>query len=60
MERVGVVAATPFDALQPVEQRRFEAQQRRQGVGAIHDIVPAADLVHRFVEEAERALARVD
>ncbi len=27
-----------------------------QGVGAIHDIVPAGELVHRFVEEAERAL----
>ena len=29
-----------------------------QGVGAIDDIVPAADLVHQFVEEAEAALAR--
>jgi enoyl-[acyl-carrier protein] reductase II len=28
-----------------------------QGVGAIHDIVPAGDLVGRFVDEAERALA---
>jgi enoyl-[acyl-carrier protein] reductase II len=28
-----------------------------QGIGAIHDIVPAGDLVRRFVDEAERALA---
>jgi enoyl-[acyl-carrier protein] reductase II len=28
-----------------------------QGVGAIHDIIPAGDLVGRFVDEAERALA---
>lgn len=28
-----------------------------QGVGAIHDLVPAGELVHRFVAEAERALA---
>ena len=27
-----------------------------QGIGAIHDLVPAGELVHRFVEEAERAL----
>jgi enoyl-[acyl-carrier protein] reductase II len=27
-----------------------------QGVGAIHELVPAATLVHQFVEEAERAL----
>jgi len=29
-----------------------------QGVGAIHELVPAGELVHRFVEEAERALHR--
>jgi enoyl-[acyl-carrier protein] reductase II len=29
-----------------------------QGVGAIHDLIPAADLVHQFVDEAEAALAR--
>jgi enoyl-[acyl-carrier protein] reductase II len=29
-----------------------------QGVGGIHDVVPAGELVHRFVEEAEAALAR--
>jgi enoyl-[acyl-carrier protein] reductase II len=31
-----------------------------QGTGAIHDVVPAAELVERFVREAEAALARVD
>jgi enoyl-[acyl-carrier protein] reductase II len=29
-----------------------------QGVGAIDALVPAGDLVHRIVEEAERALGR--
>ena len=29
-----------------------------QGVGAIDELVPAAELVHRFVSEAEAALAR--
>jgi enoyl-[acyl-carrier protein] reductase II len=31
-----------------------------QGVGAIHELVPAGELVRRFVSEAEDALARVD
>src|SRR5687767_12302659 len=30
-----------------------------QGVGAIDSLVPAADLVHQFVEDAERALAKL-
>jgi enoyl-[acyl-carrier protein] reductase II len=30
-----------------------------QGVGAIHELVPAADLVHRFVAEAEAVLDRL-
>jgi enoyl-[acyl-carrier protein] reductase II len=30
-----------------------------QGVGAIHELVPAAELVRRFVTEAEAALARL-
>jgi len=30
-----------------------------QGVGAIHEIVPAAELVRRFVDEAEATLERV-
>ena len=28
-----------------------------QGVGAIHDLVPAADLVHQFVADAEKVLS---
>ncbi|MSO78268.1 MAG: nitronate monooxygenase [Acidimicrobiia bacterium] len=28
-----------------------------QGVGAIHELIPAGDLVHQFVEEAEAALS---
>jgi enoyl-[acyl-carrier protein] reductase II len=30
-----------------------------QGVGAIHELVPAGELVKRFVDEAERELARI-
>jgi enoyl-[acyl-carrier protein] reductase II len=30
-----------------------------QGVGSIDELVPAGELVHRFVDEAERALGRV-
>ena len=31
-----------------------------QGVGAIHEIIPAGELVKRFVEEAEAALERAN
>lgn len=31
-----------------------------QGAGAIHDVIPAAELVQQFVDEAEAALSRVD
>jgi enoyl-[acyl-carrier protein] reductase II len=31
-----------------------------QGVGSIDGLVPAGELVHRFVDEAERALARLN
>jgi len=31
-----------------------------QGVGAIDTLVPAGDLVHQFVEDAERALAKLN
>lgn len=31
-----------------------------QGTGAIHELVPAGELVHRIVEEAETALARAE
>jgi enoyl-[acyl-carrier protein] reductase II len=30
-----------------------------QGVGAIHDLVPAGELVHRFVREAEEIIDRI-
>ncbi|MDY7106022.1 MAG: nitronate monooxygenase [Actinomycetota bacterium] len=30
-----------------------------QGLGGIHEVVPAGDLVHRFVDEAERELDRL-
>ncbi|MEN3273482.1 MAG: hypothetical protein V7636_2243, partial [Actinomycetota bacterium] len=30
-----------------------------QGVGAINELVPAAELVHRFVREAEEAIDRI-
>ena len=29
-----------------------------QGAGGIHELIPAGELVHRFVEEAEQALAK--
>jgi enoyl-[acyl-carrier protein] reductase II len=31
-----------------------------QGVGAIHDLVPAGELVRQMIDEAERSLARID
>jgi enoyl-[acyl-carrier protein] reductase II len=31
-----------------------------QGVGAIDSLIPAGDLVHQFVEDAERALAKLN
>jgi hypothetical protein len=30
-----------------------------QGVGAIDSLVPAADLVHQIVDDAERVLAKL-
>jgi enoyl-[acyl-carrier protein] reductase II len=30
-----------------------------QGVGAIHELIPAGDLVRQFVDEAEAVLARL-
>jgi enoyl-[acyl-carrier protein] reductase II len=44
---------------QPVDPAK-ECYPAGQGTGAIHDIVPAAELVERFVREAEEALARID
>ena len=43
------------DEAQGVDPAR-ECYPAGQGVGAIHEIVPAADLVHRFVTEAEAAM----
>lgn len=31
-----------------------------QGVGGIHDLVPAGELVRQMIDEAERSLARID
>ncbi|HSO97194.1 MAG TPA: nitronate monooxygenase [Acidimicrobiia bacterium] len=61
-EQIGVSSAGGFmhlplgDDATGVDPER-ECYPAGQGVGAIHDIVPAGELVHRFVEEAERALA---
>ena len=30
-----------------------------QGLGGIHEIVPAGELVHRFLQEAEREIDRL-
>jgi enoyl-[acyl-carrier protein] reductase II len=43
------------DDAQGVDPDR-ECYPAGQGVGAIGELVPAGELVHRFVEEAERAL----
>jgi enoyl-[acyl-carrier protein] reductase II len=42
----------------PVDPDR-ECYPSGQGVGAIHELVPAGDLVHQIVEEAEAVLARI-
>ena len=42
----------------PVDPER-EFMPAGQGVGAIQELVPAGELVHRFVAEAEQALDRV-
>lgn len=38
----------------------LECYPAGQGVGAIDELVPAGELVHRFVTEAETAMARMD
>jgi enoyl-[acyl-carrier protein] reductase II len=45
------------DGAKNVDPER-ECYPAGQGVGAIDELTPAADLVHQFIEEAERALAR--
>ena len=48
-------AAPETDSIDPAKERYSGGQ----GLGGIHEIVPAADLVVRFVEEAERELDRL-
>jgi enoyl-[acyl-carrier protein] reductase II len=50
----------PFgDDARGVDPER-ECYPAGQGVGAVDEIVPAAELVTRFVAEAERALERMN
>jgi enoyl-[acyl-carrier protein] reductase II len=50
----------PFgDDARDVDPRR-ECYPAGQGVGAVDELVPAAELVERFVADAERALARMN
>jgi enoyl-[acyl-carrier protein] reductase II len=53
----GVLHLPEGDDAKGVDPER-ECYPAGQGVGAIHTLTPAADLVHQFVEEAEAALAR--
>jgi len=55
----GILHLPEGDDAKGVDPER-ECYPAGQGVGAIHDLTPAADLVHQFVEEAEVALARFD
>lgn len=52
----GILHLPEGDNAMGVDPER-ECYPAGQGVGAIHELTPAADLVHQFVEEAERALA---
>lgn len=54
----GTLHLSEGDGADGVDPER-ECYPAGQGVGAIHEVVPAGELVHRFVEEAERALASV-
>jgi enoyl-[acyl-carrier protein] reductase II len=54
----GTLHLTEGDDATGIDPER-ECYPAGQGIGAIHDLVPAGELVHRFVEEAERALARI-
>jgi enoyl-[acyl-carrier protein] reductase II len=44
---------------EPVDPTK-ECYPAGQGTGAIHEIVPAAELVDRFMKEAHEAMARMD
>ena len=46
------------DETTPVDPDR-ECYPSGQGVGAIHELVPAGELVHRIVAEAEMVLGRL-
>ncbi len=52
----GILHLPQGDEAEGVDPER-ECYPAGQGVGAIDDLVPAGELVRRFVEEAERALA---
>ncbi|MDQ1434598.1 MAG: hypothetical protein QOF59_1414, partial [Actinomycetota bacterium] len=45
------------DEKTPVDPDK-ECYPSGQGVGAIHSLIPAGDLVRQIVDEAEHALAR--
>jgi enoyl-[acyl-carrier protein] reductase II len=53
----GILHLPEGDDAKGVDPSR-ECYPAGQGIGAIDDLVPAGELVHRFVEEAERALDR--
>jgi len=55
--QAGVLHLPQGDEAEDVDPDR-ECYPAGQGVGAIHEIVPAGELVARFVEEAEAALQR--
>jgi enoyl-[acyl-carrier protein] reductase II len=57
--REGALHLGADDETQGIDPDR-ECYPAGQGTGAIHELVPAADLVRRFVEEAEAALRRAD
>lgn len=55
----GILHLPQGDEAEGVDPDR-ECYPAGQGVGAIDELVPAGDLVRRFVDEAEAALARSD
>ncbi len=55
----GILHLPQGDGAEGVDPDR-ECYPAGQGVGAIDELVPAGDLVRRFVDEAEAALARSD
>ncbi len=55
----GTLHLTGWEATSDVDPER-ECYPAGQGVGAIEELVPAGELVRRFVTEAEAALSRMD